>query len=497
MSVSIKSLILILSASLLACGGGGGGGSPAPTPAASPTPAPTPAPTPEPTPSPSTAPSISVDAEALQFNATQQSEGLAVSSTETWTAAASAPWLALSATSGSGEQDVTVTAEANPYQWSRSATLSFDMGEYSASVVVEQAAAGIDYDVPLVDTDMSTLSSVAFAATLGEGYNIGNSLEAVGGETAWGNPLINAELIAGIKAAGFDTVRLPVAWSQFSDEDRYTIDAQWMARVQEVVDMLLAADLTVLMNLHWDGGWMQPTYADQDVVNYRLSVMWKQIATHFRDYDSRLMFAGTNEVMVEGDYGTPTEEYYTVQNSFNQTFVDTVRDTGGRNAVRHLVVQGFNTNIDHTVNFAEIPDDTLVSRLLMEVHFYDPFSFTLDLESDVTQWGNDAENSSATAGWGDEAHVDAQFGKMKQHFVDQGIGVILGEYGVSARLTVEGHDSYRVSWLNYVTDSARAHGLVPYVWDNGYVTDGQMGLFHRATGEEAFPALIDAITETE
>lgn len=337
------------------------------------------------------------------------------------------------------------------------------------------------------------MTSVELTQVMGVGWNLGNSLEAIGGETAWGNPLVTQQLINSVKAAGFDTLRVPVAWSKFSDEANFVIDSSWMARVEEVVNYALNADMYVIMNIHWDGGWMQPTYAQQNYVNNRLSIMWEQIATHFRDYDDRLLFAGTNEVMVEGDYGTPTEEYYTVQNSFNQTFVTTVRATGGRNATRHLVVQGFNTNIDHTVNFADIPVDTVADRLMMEVHYYDPYNFTLNENSNITQWGAIATDPNATETWANEAWVDTQFQRMKTNFVDQGIGVILGEYGVISRPNVANHEVYRTYWNEYITESAVRHGLVPVYWDNGYAGNAGMAIFDRNNGNQLYPAIIDAI----
>ena len=72
----------------------------------------------------------------------------------------------------------------------------------------------------------------------------------------------------------------------------------WLNRVEEVVNYALAADMYVVMNEHWDGGWLNdPVYGRQDELNDRLATMWEQIATHFRDYDHRLIFAGTNEVV--------------------------------------------------------------------------------------------------------------------------------------------------------------------------------------------------------
>jgi endoglucanase len=355
------------------------------------------------------------------------------------------------------------------------------------------SSSAVSATVPIV-TPGDEIGAVAFSKKMGVGWNAGNSLDAIGGETAWGNPLLNQELFNAVKAAGFDTVRLPVAWSVFSDSDNFVIDSQWMARVNEVVDYALNADLYVIINIHWDGGWMQPTYGQQDYVNNRLAIMWQQIATNFREYDKRLLFAGTNEVMVEGDYGTPTEEYYTVQNSFNQTFITTVRNTGGGNADRYLIIQGFNTNIDHTVNFAVIPTDTVTDRLMMEVHYYDPYNFTLNTDSNITQWGSIATDPNAVEDWANESWVDAQFQRMKSNFVDKGIAVILGEFGVVSRLTISDHERYRVYWNKYVSHSAIEHGLVPIYWDNGgNGQDGSLGVFNRNNGSQLYPDIISAV----
>lgn len=289
------------------------------------------------------------------------------------------------------------------------------------------------------------------ASEMGVGWNVGNSLEAIGGETAQGNPMITKVLIDQIKAAGFNSVRIPVAWSKFTNPEEFTIDPAWLNRVQEVVDYVIENDMYAIINNHWDEGWMQPTFAKQAYVNDRLEKMWIQIALHFREYEDHLLFAGTNEVMVTGDYGTPKAEYYTVQNSFNQTFVNAVRSTGGRNTYRNLVVQTFNTNIDHGVNFFEMPIDTTEDRIMVEVHYYDPYEFALLEEGGATQWGNNASNPSATAGWGND--------------------------------------------LRYVTKSMRDRGLIPFYWDNGYAGDHGFALFDRNTGDQLFPELIKALVD--
>jgi len=380
---------------------------------------------------------------------------------------------------------------AAPAVKSSSAISSSSLAVASSSAALSSASVASS---SASSNSVATLTSVALTKKMGAGWNLGNTLEAVGSETAWGNPKATQALIDSVKAAGFDSIRIPVAWSKFSDADNFVIQEAWMQRVEEVVNYALNADLYVMINIHWDEGWMQPTNAKKEYVNNRLAIMWTQIANRFKNYDDRLLFAGTNEVMVDGDYGTPTAEYYTVQNSFNQTFVTTVRATGGNNATRFLVVQGFNTNIDHTISFAKkMPTDSATDRLLMEVHYYDPFNFTLNKDSNITQWGKNATEPTKTETWANEAYVDAQFQKMKTNFVDKGVGVILGEFAAMARLSVAGHEAYRTYWNEIIAASAIKHGMVPMYWDAGATDDFGSGLFNRTTGAQVYPDIINVL----
>ncbi len=355
--------------------------------------------------------------------------------------------------------------------------------------------------IPPDHSGISNMTSVEFAKEMSPGWNIGNSLDAIGGETAWGNPKITQKLIDSVKAAGFKSIRIPVAWSKFTNDSLFIIDTTWLKRVEEVVNYVLKDTMYAIINEHWDGGWQQPTYKDSAYVNNRLAAMWKQIAIHFRNYGDHLLFAGTNEVMVEGNYSAPIKEYYTVQNSFNQTFVNTVRSTGGRNYYRYLVVQGFNTNIDYTVNYFAAPADVAENRLMIEVHYYDPYDFTINTNSNITQWGKNATDPSKTETWANESYADGQFQKMKTKFIDKGYAVILGEYGVIARLNLgstllnEQFEGYRRYYMEYITGSIFKHGIVPFYWDNGGTGNYGMGIFYRNTGAQAYPDIIKAIID--
>ena len=348
------------------------------------------------------------------------------------------------------------------------------------------------------------LSPATALQQMAPGWNLGNSLEAIGQgsapkansqETVWGNAATTQAMMDAIKAAGFKSVRIPVAWTQYTDADGH-ISPQWMTRVTEVVDYARKAGLYVIINVHWDGGWVQPTKAQQASVNARLTTYWTQIADHFKAYDDHLLFAGTNEIAVAGDYGAPKPENCAAQNGFNQTFINAVRATGGANATRFLVVQGYNTNIDHTVACnAHLPADTTPGKLMMEVHYYDPYDFTLNTKNKIWQWGAKATDASATQAWANEAYTDGQFKKMKQAFVDKGVPVILGEYAASLRSEYDPGGKYRTYWDAYITRSAYTHGIVPMYWDSGSTGNHASGLFDRGASTQAFPDTVKAIVD--
>ena len=389
----------------------------------------------------------------------------------------------------------------------RSATITFTMEDITRVVVVSQGGNPLT-----VAADESGVGSdaITLAAKMKAGWNLGNSLEAVsvsngqvtGGETLWGNPVVTKTLIDGVKAAGFNAVRIPVAWSgQIEDEETFRIRESWLTRVKEVVDYCVDNDMYAIINIHWDGGWLEnnPTYAMQESVNVKQKALWEQIAVAFRDYDEHLLFAGTNEVHAEGN---PTAENFEVQMSYNQTFVDAVRSTGGKNTFRNLVVQAYVTNIQHAYDHLVMPTDDTGNRLMAEVHYYDPWDFC-GLTEDASWatvkyfWGAAYAGNPKTSDWGQEAWVNEAFGKMKTKFVDNGIPVILGEYGALLRssLTTElaDHISARNYYLNYVTKAAKDNGLVPFYWDNGHTGNLGFGLFNRATGQPVHSDAINAI----
>ncbi len=325
------------------------------------------------------------------------------------------------------------------------------------------------------------------------GWNLGNTLEAQCGETAWGNPATTQALINSVRAAGFNAIRIPAAWNcHVNPAGSTTIDAAWMARVKTVVDYAYNQGMYVILNIHWDGGWLQdnPTFAFQTANNQKQAAFWTQIATTFRAYNERMLFAGTNEV--HANYDTPTSEHITVQQSYNQTFVNAVRATGGNNASRTLVVQTYNTNAWHGLNYFSLPSDSASSRLIVEIHHYDPYDYTINPSGPCLAWGTPYTQYSQCS-WAQENYHTDLFNQIRAKWVATGVPVIIGEYGVARRSTANA--AAREYYLETVTRIGQNNGLKMFYWDNGAQSGASdvFALFDRNSGSIVDSGGLNAI----
>jgi aryl-phospho-beta-D-glucosidase BglC (GH1 family) len=362
------------------------------------------------------------------------------------------------------------------------------------------------------------LSALDFAAAMGVGWNLGNSLDAFSNrranESAWNNPRVVPELFHAIRESGFTTVRIPVTWiGHIDDGNDFAVRESWMARVQEVVGYALDADLYVIINVHHDGNnyfnggaWLSVENSphDQTYVRARFAALWRQIAERFREYDARLLFEGFNELRELNNYGDPRRDSSMQNlNALNQLFVDTVRETGGNNAYRYLIVAGYNTNASITLNPVRgflMPEDTVPDRLMLSIHFYDPWNFTLNAANrNIFRWGEEVRQMRAPGvdSWGNEPHVRTIFGRLHTAFVERGIPILLGEYGVHDKSDIDRvNREYRRYWLEYVTRAMiETGGFVPVIWDNGNISPGgeRFGLFDRRNPRPRFEDLIFAV----
>ncbi|MFR2140481.1 MAG: cellulase family glycosylhydrolase [Clostridium sp.] len=351
---------------------------------------------------------------------------------------------------------------------------------------------------------------------MGVGYNLGNSLEANSGgtpnETAWGNPVLTKEFVLAAKAAGFQSIRIPVSYlSKIDDNNGYKIDSAWLDHVQEVVDYCVQNDMYAIVNMHGDGyttvsgSWLLCANSDQTKIKAKYKACWEQIADRFKNYDEHLIFESMNEEF-DGTYGTPNKTAYNNINDYNQIFVDTVRQTGGNNDRRWLLIPGWNTNINYTAdNYGFVlPTDQYLSsdiasgekRIMISVHYYDPWDFCGTESADKTQWGSEATNQSKVPTWGDESYMASQFKKMHDKFVSQGYGVIIGEFGAINKANYDSQNkACRAAYYQKVCYYAKQYELVPVAWDNGFDGDYGFCLINRYSCQVTHQDIIDAMME--
>lgn len=340
--------------------------------------------------------------------------------------------------------------------------------------------------------DMRDISSMELVKDMGLGWNLGNTLDVCQAdrdgdgrvnehvsegekvdETLWGNPKATRELFSALKEDGIGSVRIPVTWRDHIDEAG-NIDGEWLDRVQEIVDYAYSQDMYVILNVHHDGGgdpvfgaWIiEGMKSDRENTLARYKALWSQIAERFGDYGDKLVFESMNEVGFDG-LGKPSE--YSLLNELNQTFVDLIRESGGSNGSRHLLIAGYWTDIQASCDsLFKMPDDP-ASRCILSVHYYTPWDFcTTNIRS---TWGTPA----------DVKQMEDLYGMLKTVFIDSGVPVIVGEYAAS------GSDKAScILFIEKMTALCGEYGIAPFYWDNG-------GLVDRGTYEWRTPEFLEAM----
>ena len=370
-------------------------------------------------------------------------------------------------------------------------------------------------------------SAVEIALEMMPGWNLGNTMEAamtngegsaalfnnngsIASETAWQSTKTTQEVIDFVKSCGFKSVRIPCAWvlGHITDASAYTIDPLWMARVKEVVDYCINDSLYVMLNDHWDGGWMENNIGaageSKEKNKAVLKAVWTQVANAFKDYDEHLVLAGLNEPAVE------QQQLMDSLLEYEQLFVDVVRATGGNNAKRLLVVQGPSTDAEKTCNWmaGKMPQDPVGNKIGVEIHLYYPWNFwgmteDADWGKMFYYWGegNHQSGSDHNATYGEEADMTKLADRLKSMFVDKGIPVINGEYGVIWRKITgsgESQDKHNASirhYYKFMNKLCMERGIVPMAWDTNSLGNNPMTIINRSDLSVYNPFMMEGIRE--
>ncbi len=432
-------------------------------------------------------------------------------------------WVSVDITSGhKGENYPTVTIAKTDQDDPRTGTITISAEGFDpVTISISQNGAKLypSYNTNPIEPDQTgmTHSAKELVELMGAGWNNGNALEIPGNETDWGNPKINQALVDAVYEAGFRNIRIPCAWSSHAGKATCKISDTYMNRVKEVVNYAYNkySDMYIVINCHWDGGWLQEHVGNtvDDDVNARQQALWEQIATEFRDYDERLLFAGANEPCV--DKGEKTASTVKTLNVYLQTFIDAVRSTGGKNAYRTLIVQGMSTDCETALKVhkhTNLPKDNIEGRMMFELHYYTPYQYCL-MEKDANwgkmfyYWGD--ENKSATdptrncGDYGNKAWAKNILTQVKKEYCDNGIPVYIGECSPHHLLASSNpgldqnlHDASIKTFLKDIFGMMHEYGMVPVYWDNGYVNQNNAsGLFKRSEGKLYYTDFMNGIRE--
>ena len=371
------------------------------------------------------------------------------------------------------------------------------------------ASAGEEFTVAQVSIEPSEIpdnEALEFTQKLKIGWNLGNTFDAVdcdwlsdklNYETAWVGDRTTPELFVTLKNAGFASVRIPVSWHNHVDEN-YLIDADWLARVSEVVGYALDAGLYVILNTHHDI-YEEYIYPDEEHLENStkyLTSIWSQVAAEFQDVGEELILESMNEPRLKdtdiewwlNPKDSRSAEAVRCINQLNQAFVDTVRASGGENAARYLLVPGYDASLDGAMHKEfMLPQDTADNRIIVSVHAYTPYSFALqspDESGSTSAFSVDRQR--------DRSQIDTLMHSLYYRFIEEGIPVVIGEYGARDK---GGNLQARADFTAYYVAAASARGIPCFVWDNNVFTGtGEcFGLLERSTNTFAYPEIIESM----
>lgn len=368
------------------------------------------------------------------------------------------------------------------------------------------------YEIPevvMADFEIPDNDALSFVRDMKIGWSLGNTLDAflAGGyaneldsETCWVSVATTKEMIDDIAAAGFHTMRVPVTWHGHFVDDDFTISEVWLNRVQEVVDYGIDNGMYIILNIHHDTQedcYFPNTAHLEQSIRY-ITAIWTQLSARFADYDEHLIFEGMNEPRLVGS----SHEWWIDNNSeecldaiacintLNQVFVNTVRAGGGNNGSRYLMVPGYGASPDGALhNDFVLPRDPgeAENRIIVSVHAYTPYNFALQSPNDS------GSKSTFDAGeTGSTSDIDYFMDKLYNHYISQGIPVVIGEFGARDK---DHNTQDRVEYAAYYIAAARARGITCLWWDNGALdgTGEIFALYDRKRGYFAYPDIVDAL----
>lgn len=360
------------------------------------------------------------------------------------------------------------------------------------SLVLILSIISLNFSNVLVHAEDFTMTGAELVSKIRVGWNLGNTMESNeprGGavwpnpvsvntvETAWANPTTTQAIISKVYNAGFNAVRIPISWGVFVSETDgdYTIRQDWLDRIKEIVSYAYTHNMYVIINMHHDDGkWLSisGTDAEFDVVVEKYKQIWTRVATEFKDYNEKLIFEAANEITATTLFdgcGTSTGKcwwghssaVFTRMGRLYQEFYNAVRTSGGNNNKRYLMYPTYGAQWhSNQYNNVWLPEND--THTIVDIHWYTPLTST-----------------------DDRNYFTSLIGKYKSKFIDNGIGVVFGEAG----LTKSNQSSLGTNYSERFVKAAAEKGIKTFLWDDG----GNFQVLNRKTLAWVNPSYVAAI----
>lgn len=284
--------------------------------------------------------------------------------------------------------------------------------------------------------------------------NIGNALEAPKG-ISWGTEVKN-EYFDKIKEAGFDSVRIPIRFSDYAkDSPEYKLDEEFMKEIDSYVNYALSKDLVVILDFHH---FVEAMKEPEKYKKCYLSI-WKQLGERYKDYSSKLVFELLNEPQdnLKGEI-------------WNEYIKDGVNEIRRTNKERAIIIGPDNYYSLYRLENLEIPKD---NNIIVSFHYYEPNEFTF--QSNEYHKGFENIKDIKWTGSGEEIkYLKNRFDIVKKWADEHNVSIFLGEFGANQKAPVES----RKLWTQAVREEAERCRFSFGYWELG----SWFGIYDTNTG---------------
>ena len=346
---------------------------------------------------------------------------------------------------------------------------------------------------------------------MGIGYNLGNvfifnccknyeNFEEINNQIEYFYSILPTKKIVNkIKKYGFKTIRLEFNCTNLNEGmEKNTLGR--MTKLKEIVNWIIKTNLYCILSVRFNQEFWKSEgkNAKDKYIN-----IWKQIANNLIDYNEYLIFESNNNVYYEKNFydididinndnyydsDYPSDEndnnydynddfdynYYkydvTLLDS-NQIFIDTIRNTGGFNTQRLLIISGLTTELELSNNLDyQMPIDPS-NKFAISLHYYFPSKFTdFDYEGILFEsynYNGDIYEYAPINKWGsinNYKKLVKNFDLLKMNFIDNGIPVIIAEVGINFGQENE-IISIREFLYAFFSISLEYKGIMSCLWD--------------------------------